>query len=257
VLYGLMRKYGNSEEALIIYGEQARAEVERLRSIDEQRELRTIEAQRLFDAATIGAAELTSARRAAAQDIAGAFTEGLVELGFPAGAFAVRVDAAELDETGVDHVEFVFAPNPGEPARPLARIASGGEMSRVALALKTVLARADETPTLIFDEVDAGIGGRSADPVGKMLWRLGRDHQVVCVTHLPQIAAYADNHLRIEKLERDGRSVTQVEPLVDGERRTELAHMLGGTAGAEAALGAADALLAAARQVRSSSTAVA
>ncbi len=256
-LFALMRKYGDSEEALIAYGEQARAEVERLRSLDEQRELRTIEAQRLFDAATVGAAELTRVRRAAADGMAGSVTERLVELGFPSGAFAVRVDAAELDESGADRVEFVFAPNPGEPARPLARIASGGEMSRVALALKTVLARADETPTLIFDEVDAGIGGRSADPVGKMLWRLARDHQVVCVTHLPQIAAYADNHLRIEKLERDGRTVTQVEPLVDGQRRTELAHMLGGTTGADAALGAADALLAAAQQVRSSSTAVA
>jgi len=144
----------------------------------------------------------------------------------------------------------MLAPNPGEPQRPLARIASGGEMSRVALAIKTVLAGADRTPTLIFDEVDAGIGGRSAEPVGRMLWRLARDHQVVCVTHLPQIAAHADSQLRIEKHERDGRTVTEIEQLVGDERRLELAHMLGGASGASAALSAADALLDAAELAR-------
>ena len=160
-------------------------------------------------------------------------TERLVELGFPSAAFVVDVErGARSIRSGADTVAFLLAPNPGEPPRPLARIASGGEMSRVALALKTVLARADATPTLIFDEVDAGIGGRSADPVGRLLWRLGRDHQVICVTHLPQIAAYADSHLRIEKGERDGRTVTDVAPLDDGQRRDELAQMLGGEAAA-------------------------
>jgi DNA repair protein RecN (Recombination protein N) len=253
-LYGLMRKYGESEDLLIAYGEQARAEVERLRSVDEQRELRTIEAQRLFDAATAAARDLTSARTAVAQQLATEVTAALVELGFPAASFDVNVAGAALDESGADAVSFLLAPNPGEPARPLARIASGGEMSRVALALKTVLARADETPTLIFDEVDAGIGGRSADPVGRMLWRLARDHQVVCVTHLPQIAAYADNHLRIEKREHDGRTTTHIEPLPLDERRSELAHMLGGMAGAEAAVAAADALLASAARTRDGAT---
>jgi DNA repair protein RecN (Recombination protein N) len=130
-------------------------------------------------------------------------------------------------------------------------------MSRVALALKAVLARADSTPTLIFDEVDAGIGGRSADPIGRMLWRLARDHQVVCVTHLPQIAAYADNHLRIEKREREGRTVTEIEALDGDARRDELAHMLGGRTGAVAARAAADALLDSASTLRESSVAVA
>lgn len=247
VLYGLMRKYGEDEQSLIAYGDQARAEVERLRSLDEQRELRSIEAQRLFDAAQAAAAELTDARKSVAHQLASSVAALLAELGFPVDAFGVLVERDDVDESGADRVEFVFRPNAGEPARPLARIASGGEMSRVALALKTVLARADETPTLIFDEVDAGIGGRSAEPVGRMLWRLARDHQVVCVTHLAQIAAYADQHLRIEKHERDGRTTTQLESLDADARRTELAHMLGGTAGAQAALAAADALLEAAR----------
>jgi DNA repair protein RecN (Recombination protein N) len=123
---------------------------------------------------------------------------------------------------------FRFAPNPGEPARSFAKIASGGELSRVALAVKEVLATADATPTLVFDEVDAGIGGRTANPVGRSLWTLARDHQVLVVTHLPQIAAHADVHFRIAKRERDGRTITEVEVLDREGRIVELAAMLGG-----------------------------
>jgi DNA repair protein RecN (Recombination protein N) len=140
----------------------------------------------------------------------------------------------------------VIAPNPGEPPLPLAKIASGGELSRVSLAVKRVLAAADATPTLVFDEIDAGIGGRSADPVGRSLWRLGRSHQVLCVTHLPQIAAYADAHYEIRKSERDGRTVTDVRRLEGEERMRELATMLGGDlggAGGGASLAAARELL--------------
>ena len=115
-----------------------------------------------------------------------------------------------FDASGVDTVVFLIAPNPGEPARPLARIASGGELSRVALAIKQILAEADHTPTLVFDEIDSGIGGRSAEPVGRSLWELARTHQVLCVTHLGQIAAYADAQFRIEKHQRGGRTVTEV-----------------------------------------------
>jgi len=148
----------------------------------------------------------------------------LRELGFPDGVFDVSIgrrpagsdeaaveidgDALAFDATGVDAVVFRLRPNPGEPARALSRIASGGELSRVALAIKEVLAAVDDTPTLVFDEIDTGIGGRSADPVARSLWALAREHQVLCVTHLPQIAAYADAHVRITKRERDGRTAT-------------------------------------------------
>jgi DNA repair protein RecN (Recombination protein N) len=128
----------------------------------------------------------------------------------------------------VDQVVFRIAPNRGEPARSLAKIASGGELSRIALAIKEVLAEADETPTLVFDEIDTGIGGRSADPVGRSLWLLGRRHQVLCVTHLPQIAAHADAHFRIRKRERNGRTITEVIRLDRDARVGELAEMLGG-----------------------------
>src|SRR5918995_1191107 len=127
--------------------------------------------------------------------------------------------------------------------RPLAKIASGGELSRVALAIKQVLATADDTPTLVFDEVDAGIGGRTADPVGRSLWALARSHQVLVVTHLPQIAAHADAHYRITKRERDGRTVTDVERLDREGRIIELAQMLGGATEGTAALASARELL--------------
>ena len=185
--------------------------------------------------------------------------EVLEELGFPTGVFEVAVgrrpagpgeaavevdgDAVAFDTTGVDQVVYRLAPNPGEPARPLARIASGGELSRVALAIKRVLAEADETPTLVFDEVDSGIGGRSADPVGRSLWGLARRHQVLCVTHLPQIAAHADAHYRIAKREREGRTVTEVERLDREGRIVELAAMLGGGPGDPASLASARELL--------------
>jgi DNA repair protein RecN (Recombination protein N) len=158
---------------------------------------------------------------------------------------ALRVDGRRVgfDATGLDNVAFVIAPNPGEPARPLARIASGGELSRVALAIKQILADADRTPTLVFDEIDTGIGGRSAEPVGRSLWELARTHQVLCVTHLGQIAAYADAQFRIEKVQRDGRTVTVVRRIEGLERAQELAEMLAGAEGGSAALASAEELL--------------
>jgi DNA repair protein RecN (Recombination protein N) len=202
---------------------------------------------------------LSEARRTAADALVRAVGAILEELGFPAGVFEVGLgrrvaagdeaaieldgDAVAFDGSGADQVVYRLAPNPGEPARPLARIASGGELSRVALAIKQVLAEADETPVLVFDEVDTGIGGRSADPVGRSLWALARRHQVLCVTHLPQIAAHADAHFRITKRERDGRTVTEIEQLDREGRIVELAQMLAGEAGGATSLAGARELL--------------
>jgi DNA repair protein RecN (Recombination protein N) len=134
-----------------------------------------------------------------------------------------------FSRTGLDQAEFLVAPNPGEGLKPLAKIASGGETSRLMLGLKGVLARADQTPTLIFDEIDQGIGGRVGGVVGEKLWRLARNHQVLCITHLPQLAAFGDQHFRVEKVQRGGRTFTTVGPLTAEERLAELAQMLGGT----------------------------
>jgi DNA repair protein RecN (Recombination protein N) len=259
VIHGLLRRYGDDEAVVIEHGERAAVEAERLRGLDEERAQRQRDDARLLGEVGFAASALSVARRAVAGELTEAVDGVLGELGFPEGVFDVAVgrrpagsgeaaveidgDAVAFDGSGIDEVVYRLAPNPGEPARPLARIASGGELSRVALAIKRVLAEADATPTLVFDEVDSGIGGRSADPVGRSLWGLARRHQVLCVTHLPQIAAHADAHYRIAKRERDGRTVTEVERLDREGRIVELAAMLGGGPGDAAALASARELL--------------
>jgi DNA repair protein RecN (Recombination protein N) len=259
LIFALERRYGDDEAAVIAHGERARAEVERLAGLDAERARREADDAELLEAVARTAARLSKARKSAAAELASAVGDVLGELGFPPGVFEVALgrrpagrdeaaveldgDAVAFDAAGADEVVYRLAPNPGEPARPLAKIASGGELSRVALAVKQVLAEADDTPTLVFDEVDTGIGGRSADPVGRSLWALARRHQVLCVTHLPQIAAHADVQFRITKRERDGRTVTEVERLDREGRIVELAQMLGGSAGAAAALASARELL--------------
>jgi DNA repair protein RecN (Recombination protein N) len=250
-IYGLERRFGDDEAAVIAHGERAAAEAERLRGIDDERAARQADDARLLERVAAVAADLSAARatagRALADDVGGV----LAELGFPPDVFEVGLgrrpagrdeaavevdgDAVAFDASGIDQVVFRIAPNAGEPARSLARIASGGELSRIALAVKEVLAEVDDTPSLVFDEIDTGIGGRSADPVGRSLWSLGRRHQVLCVTHLPQIAAHADAHFRIAKRERGGRTVTEVTRLEGDDRIAELAQMLGGEVGAATA----------------------
>lgn len=247
IIYALERRYGDDEAAVIAHADRCRDEVERLRGLDEERARRSELDAVLLREVAVQADALSGLRATAAVELAEAVGRTLQPLGFPPSAFSVGLgrrvagpgepavelegDEVAFDVSGVDEVVFRFAPNPGEPARPLARIASGGELSRVALAIREVLAGLDDTPTLVFDEIDSGIGGRSAEPVGRALWALGRRHQVLCVTHLAQIAAYADAHLRIEKQERRGRTVTDVRHLDRGERLEELAHMLGGESG--------------------------
>ncbi|MFN8620558.1 MAG: DNA repair protein RecN [Chloroflexota bacterium] len=248
-LYGLLRKYGETEEEVLEHAARSRAEASRLADADADRAACAAADARLRAAAEAVAAELSAARREAAARLGPAVTESLTGLGFPAASFAVAVEPAPLDATGADAIAFLLAPNPGEPGRPLARIASGGELSRVALATRGVLATGEPT-TLVFDEVDAGIGGRSADPVGRSLWTLARHHQVLCVTHLPQIAAWADAHLHIRKSVKDGRTATEVRPLDDEERVAELATMLAGGAGEDAARETARGLIAHARAAR-------
>ena len=246
LIYGLERRYGDDEEAVLAHGERATAEADRLRGLEGERARRQVEDEALLREVAVATERLSVLRRDSAQRLGAAVGSVLETLAFPHGVFEVAVgrrpaapdepaveldgDAVAFDASGVDEVLYRLAPNLGEPARPLARIASGGEMSRVALAVKQVLAEADDTPTLVFDEVDAGIGGRSADPVGRSLWALARRHQVIVVTHLAQIAAHADVHFRIAKRERAGRTVTEVASLDREGRIVELAQMLGGEA---------------------------
>ncbi|HEU5318144.1 MAG TPA: DNA repair protein RecN [Chloroflexota bacterium] len=239
VLSTLRRKYGETLEDVLAFAERAGAELEGLVN----REQRTAELEARATALELqiarAAGALSAARAKAGERLAAAVAEEMASLTLK-GEFRVAVEQEEssdgipvegarlrFDDTGFDTVDFRFAANPGEPARSVARTASGGELSRILLALKVVLTGADRTPTLIFDEVDAGIGGRNGHVVGQKLAAIARQHQVLCVTHLPQIAAFGDAHYFISKHVTAGRTATRVTPLDVEGRTRELAQMLG------------------------------
>ena len=241
LIHLLNRKYGGTIEAVIAFAGNARQQLERITTATERMaELETAESAALAKLAEQGLA-LSQKRKDAATELSRSIETELDDLRMVEARFAVdfqtRPDSAGIpvgdgsrlafDVTGLDRVEFLVAPNPGEGLKPLVKIASGGETSRLMLALKNVLARADQIPTLIFDEIDQGIGGRVGGTVGEKLWNLGRQHQVMVITHLPQLASYGDQHWQVLKDIQDGRTLTRVKKL-DGEARTlELAQMLG------------------------------
>ena len=176
------------------------------------------------------AAELTVRRVAAARKLEKRVEAELAQLAMERTVFKVAITAAEWSEAGADSVAFLVSPNPGEEPRPLEKVASGGEVSRIALALKTCLAapKSSIVRTLVFDEVDAGVGGAAAEGVGRRLKKLAAANQVLCVTHLPQIASFADHHYRVEKVESKGRTYAVVEELDQDERTREIGRMLSG-----------------------------
>lgn len=233
-IHSLKRKYGDSVEQMLAYQDEVRRELERLSNSDALIEQLRQEQQQVGADAEGLAADLTRARRAAAQELGGRVVRELVELGMTNARFEVSVEVpvnasfATIGPRGWDRVEFLFSPNLGEPVKPLAKIVSGGEMSRIMLALKVILARVDGVPTLVFDEVDTGISGRAAQAVGEKLARIAGDRQVLCVTHLPQVASLADHHLLIQKEAVGGRTLTQVLPLDENGRTDEVARMIGG-----------------------------
>ncbi len=257
----LKRKYGDTVEGVLEYARQARQRLSRLVSAEEERERLEAALREAEEEAARLALALSEARHEAARSLEEVVARELADLALGHVGFQVALAQEEddeglpaggrrlaFDETGVDRVAFFVATNPGEPPRPLARIASGGEMSRFLLALKGALAAADPVPTLVFDEIDVGIGGRSAEVVGRKLWALSRRHQVLCVTHLPQIAAYADAHYRVTKEVVLGRAFSQVQALSEPEQAAELASMLGGPRPSERMLASARELVSRARQ---------
>ncbi len=258
LIYQLKRKYGESIAEIIAYGREAQAELERLSGSETRTSELEAHETRLLHVIGEQAARLSAARSAASQGLAQTieveladlrmggtrFQVEIVQQSDPQGCFAGDQRLA-FDGTGIDRVQFLVSANPGEPLRPLARVASGGETARLMLALKEVLSRADATPTLIFDEIDQGIGGRVGTIVGRKLAALARDHQVLCVTHLAQIAAYGDCHLAVQKLVDGDRTVTRLHELAGPQRVQELAAMLGtlteaGRQSAEELLGEVD-----------------
>lgn len=225
----LKRKYGDTIEAVLDYLREVTEKMERLQGGEERAEELAIALRQTEEKAQQLAAELSRLRREGARRFEQAVAQELSELAMPRARFEVKLTPKPLETDGADAVEFLIAPNPGEPPRPLSRIASGGELSRVMLAIKSVLAEVEDVPTLVFDEIDIGIGGRTAGVVGEKLHSLSRQRQILCITHLPQIASRARLHLLIEKREAEGRTVTAVTP-VEGEARVrEIARMLGDT----------------------------
>ncbi|HXU87599.1 MAG TPA: DNA repair protein RecN [Methylomirabilota bacterium] len=250
----LKRKYGDSEEAMLRHRDDAAAELDRLARHDEVMAAQERMVGELSAELTAAAGTLSERRSTAATRLAARAEKQLRALGMDRAVFRIAVEraaSAEMSSRGLDRVEFALAANPGEELRPLARVASGGELSRTMLALEAVLARADRVPTLIFDEVDAGIGARVAATVGETLAAAADGRQVLCVTHLAPIAALAQHHLTVTKSVRGGRTRATVAALGDGERVVELARMLGGEGGSAAALRHARELLAGRRKARS------
>jgi DNA repair protein RecN (Recombination protein N) len=246
----LVRKHGGSLDALIGRADELRAELAALENRDER--LAALEAarDRAERSALRAAVALTKARQNAADTLCQTAAGYLAELGMAAATLSVRIDAKPLGPDGADHVELLLASNKGEDAKPLARIASGGELSRIMLALKLSLRQADEVATYVFDEVDSGIGGPTAEVVGRQIRALGDQRQVLCVTHLPQIVAFADRHFHVAKYEVEGRTETAVRTLGVRERREEMARMLGGLKITKSARAHAEAMLEAASRDR-------
>jgi DNA repair protein RecN (Recombination protein N) len=228
LLQRLTKKYGGDLNAVIEQGHRLRRQLDAIASADHRIEALEVRLQQARTSAEALADKLSARRTAAGQRLTKELRTELATLRMDHAKFEVRLDRGALDPRGRDRVEFLFSANEGEPLQPLARVASGGELSRVMLAVKTVLAGADEVPVLIFDEVDAGTGGAAAETVGSRLKRLGRYHQVLCVTHLPQVASQGDHHFRVDKQVRKDRTVTSVTLLNGESRREEIARMLGG-----------------------------
>ncbi len=254
LINSLKRKYGSSIDDVIAFAERTEAEMERLRNseamaADIEKKITLLE-ETLSEESLL----LRELRHTTAQELENLLEECLKELALQNARFAVRFTEKDaFSPRGMDHVEFFFSANRGEEVKPLAKIISGGEVSRVMLALKTILARQDRVPTLIFDEVDAGIGGATIQAVAEKLALLAGSHQVMCVTHSPQIASMADGHFHLYKETVDERTLTRAVELTAAERREELARMLDGASIDQVSLTHVDSLLERAKRFKDKS----
>jgi DNA repair protein RecN (Recombination protein N) len=242
LLRQLKRKYGGTLEAVCAYRDRIAEEITALDTADDRRASLRQELETARQRLTEEAGKLSKMRRQTASWLETRVVEELAELGMGKTRFKVHIDWQEdpdgplvidgvhyfVDASGMDRVEFLISPNPGEALKPLVHIASGGEISRVMLALKVILAASDRIPTLVFDEIDIGIGGRVAESVGQKLKLLSRSHQVLCITHLHQVACWGDTHFTVIKQSLRGRTVTQVTHLDEAGRVQEIARMLAG-----------------------------
>ena len=250
-LYRLKKKYGATVEDMLDYLEQCREELDRITFASDtlerlEKELAK-ERERVMKAAVL----LSEARKTAARALELRSQDELRQLDMPKVRFSISFAEKEPDVTGVDVVRFLMSANVGEELKPIHRIASGGELARIMLALKNVLAENETIGTLVFDEVDTGVSGRAAQKVAEKLAQVSRSKQVLCVTHLPQLAAMADIHFSVEKGERGGRTYTSVVNMNRDQRKAELARLTGGARVTATMLESAEELISAAEQYKS------
>ena len=248
LLYRLRHKYGDSEEELLAYLDNAKKELNALSDYAYNREQLEKRREELYNSAYHSAKELSDIRKKVCETFRESVEREMAFLLMPDVRLEIRHEEVEMNTRGIDKIEFLISVNPGEEPKPVSKIASGGELSRMMLAIKTVLSRADFVQTLIFDEIDTGISGSAADRVGRKLSQLSKDAQILCVTHQAQIAAFADNHLFISKSVHDERTFTQVDSLDEEGRVRELARIVGGEQITDSALNHAKQLLEAAKE---------
>mgnify|MGYP004603165241 FL=1 len=228
LLYRLSKKYGDTEEEMLEYLEKARAELDNIAFSEERvKELQKQEKEALVETET-AACKLTESRKTAGEKLSNAICSELEFLDMPNVRFVVKCNDIGLTENGKDEIEFLISANAGEEPKPLAKIASGGELSRIMLAIKNVLAETDGVDTMIFDEIDTGVSGRAAQKIAMKLRSASKGRQVICVTHLAQIAAQGDVHLYISKSVSDGKTYTNIKSLIEEERVAEIARIMGG-----------------------------
>lgn len=243
VLYELSKKYGKTEEEILEYYASAVEERNSIENSDEIKRRLTLEVKEAYEKALEKAKELSKTRMYAGNLFSKNVCEELRFLDMPSVRFAVDIKDCPLCENGIDRVEFLLSANVGEDLKPLSKIASGGELSRIMLAIKSVLSEKDGISTLVFDEIDTGVSGSAAQKIAVKLKQVSASHQVICVTHLAQIAAYADEHLLISKSECDGQTYTELRSLGFDERKRELARIMGGFNVTDAMLESAEQML--------------
>jgi len=234
IINSLKRKYGNDIRSILKIAEDAEKRLEKIKNTTILREKLSAKIAKAKEEFEKSANELRKRRKSASVSFVKSIEKELEKLGFLKSKFSVEFYETEPKATGFDKIDFMFSANPGEPLKPLRNIASSGEISRVMLALKTVLASADSIPILIFDEIDSNIGGTTAATVGKELAKLAKTHQLICISHLPQVASEAETHFTVKKVSKDNKTFTKIEEVSGEKRIAEIARMLGGTSAASA-----------------------
>ena len=244
----LKHKYGNTIAEILGYAEQTAAKLQTIENIDEEKANLEFEINTLETQLTAASERLTALRKVSAEELEMKISKELSELNFADSRIKISFDALPaFTENGTDRIEFLISTNKGEPLKPLAKIASGGEMSRIMLAFKNIIADYDNIPTLIFDEIDAGISGITASIVGKKLKEIAENHKIICITHLPQIAAFGEHNYRIQKYSSENSVKTTVEALDENEKINEIARLLGGINITDITIKSAEELIAASK----------